>query len=76
MKSPLLELRYQRGITVQQLSVESSISTQTIVSIENGYRDTITLKVLRKIADYFNIDPIPFLEQYETFYKSLQQNEA
>ena len=47
----LEELRRKAGMTIADLSCKSGVSAPTIIKIEAGRIDTVTVKVLFKLAD-------------------------
>lgn len=57
----LEELRRKAGLTIASLSEKSGVSAPTIVKIEAGRIDTVTVKVLLKLADALGCDVGAFL---------------
>lgn len=57
----LEELRRKAGMTIADLSCKSGVSAPTIIKIEAGRIDTVTVKVLFKLADALGCDARAFL---------------
>ena len=57
----LEELRRKADLTIASLSEKSGVSAPTIVKIEAGRIDTVTVKVLLKLADALGCDVKAFL---------------
>ena len=57
----LEELRRKADLTISSLSEKSGVSAPTIVKIEAGRIDTVTVKVLLKLADALGCDVKAFL---------------
>ena len=51
----LKELRSKKNVTIMEMAEEIHIDVNTLVQYENGTRK-VPLEVLKKIADYFNVD--------------------
>lgn len=51
----LAELRFNRGLTPEQLGEECNVSGRTIRRLENGKRPTVA--TAKKLADYFDVQP-------------------
>lgn len=56
MKNKLKEYREKLGLTQEKLAEKSSISRQTISSIENGILTNIESKTMFKLANALNCD--------------------
>ena len=57
----LEELRRKAGMTIADLSCKSGVSAPTIIKIEAGRIDTVTIKVLFKLAVALGCDARAFL---------------
>ena len=56
MKNKLKEYREKLGLTQEKLAEKSSVSRQTISSIENGILTNIESKTMFKLANALNCD--------------------
>ena len=54
MKTKVRELRYQRGITQQQLAALVHVSARTIISIEKGHYSP-SLMLAYRMAEVFGV---------------------
>ncbi|MGZ8218560.1 helix-turn-helix domain-containing protein [Methylomagnum sp.] len=61
----LRELRKERGLSLNELSLASGVSTSMLSQIENG-RSTPTVAVLWKIAKALDVPLTHFLQTYES----------
>ena len=60
-KEKLVQLRTARGISQEALAREIGVSQVFIVYMENGYKEP-SIKVLRRLANYFNCSMDDFMK--------------
>lgn len=56
MTYKIKELRLKKGLTQEQLSLESGVNRTTIVQLENGEEVNVTAGTLKKIAKCLEVD--------------------
>ena len=60
----LRNLRAQKGISQEKLALETGIGRRYMSDIENGRRN-VSLEIIEKLADYFEIKPSELVEKIE-----------
>ena len=62
----LLALRYQRGLTQQEVARGAGIGRQTLHRLENGFVDRPQARVVKALADFYEIaEPAELLQELE-----------
>lgn len=62
--SPIRVMRFNLGISQEQVAQEAGVGLQTVVRLENGYTIRPYARVMKALGDFFGKNPVTLTREY------------